>query len=147
MHRYVLKVAQVILISFILMILLDTVLNVVEVISVHSRVSAVMSTIQTEVARNNFMPDALGQTYTNYFNQIADDSGIMDPGDISTNFASPLAIDGNNFDALTATNAGEYGDLVDIAVYVEMHPEFMGLIVLDIELDYIYSVPCLRYLK
>ena len=147
MHRYIATIAKVLAVSMVLMFIFDAVLNIVEVISIHSRMSAVMGTLQTEVARNNFMPDALGASYLDYFTQIAEDSSLMDATDVHTNFTSNLRVNGVTYTALTAANAGEYGEIITIAVHIDVHPLFFNRELLDIGLDYVYSVPCLRYLK
>ena len=83
---------------------------------------------------------------------IARNSTIMTERDVDTNFYS----------SLTASDAGDYGDILDLNVYMTIHPSFAYYnpkrtatdmtwlkkgTPLDITLKYEYKVPCLRYLK
>ena len=50
--------------SMLFMFLLDTSLLVVEIISIHSKVSNMTGIMQTELARNNYMPENMAETFT-----------------------------------------------------------------------------------
>lgn len=137
--------------SMLFMFLLDTSLLVVEIISIHSKVSNMTGTMQTELARNNYMPENMAETFTEFLVDIADSSSIMTEDDVSTNFSS-----------LTADNAKEYGEIQDLEVSMTLHPAFayynpkrtpenqsflMRNDPIEMKLEYNYKVPCLRYLK
>lgn len=149
MHRLVSTVFKTLILSLLFMFLLDTSLLAVEIISIHSKVSNIAGTMQTELARNNYMPDALAETFTDFLTDIARTSSIMEESDVKTNFAT-----------LTADNAGEYGDVKELKVEMTLHPTFVyynpdrsngkGWLVdnpISYTLTYEYQVPCLRYLK
>lgn len=177
MHRMISTVFKILALSMLFMFLLDTSLLMVEIVSIHSRVSNITSTMQNEVARNNCMPTMLVDTFVTYLDEIENSSRIMDTTggstgnryqgstgleDIRTNLTESINIDGTTYPALTPENAGEYGDFVTMVVEVTMHPSFVYYnanrseenrsflnrgSVLDYKLNYVYSVPCLRYLK
>lgn len=178
MHRMISTVFKILALSMLFMFLLDTSLLMVEIISIHSRVSNITSTMQNEVARNNCMPTMLVDTFVTYLDDIENNSRIMDTTgsnghqgstglkDIRTNLTQSVSVEtsaGNTtYPALTPDNAGEYGDFVTLVVEVTMHPSFVYYNsnrseenhsflnrgnVLDYKLNYIYNVPCLRYLK
>lgn len=159
MHRLVSTVFKVLVLSMLFMLILDTSLLVIEIISVHSKVSNLTGIMQMEVAKNNCMPTVMVDTFEEALNDIENGSTLMDKfgssGDslnyITTNMSSDL----------TPTNAGEYGDFVDLVVEVELHPTYAyynpnrtgtdsGMLKnmdREMTLRYEYSVPCLRYLK
>ena len=79
--------------------------------------------------------------------------------DIKTNFTSSFT-DSNGVvhEDLTPDNAKNYGEITELAIEVKLHPMYvvMGRAsieslqrsnFLDVTLDYVYKVPCLRYLK
>ena len=162
MHRLIATTFKILACSMLFMFLLDTSLLMIEIISIHSRVSNITSIMQTEVARNNCMPEAMAEGFENYLEEIVDNSTISSPDDITTNFRQDLTINGNTYDALTPENAGEYGDFVTLAVNVRLHPSYVyynenrdasnqswlnRCPFINYYLKYIYSVACLRYLK
>ena len=137
--------------SMLFMFLLDTSLLVVEIISIHSKVTNMTGIMQTELARNNYMPEPMADAFTEFLVDIARDSSIMDDGDVWTNFSS-----------LDVNSAGEYGDLRTLTVKMTMHPAYayyrpqrtadnqawLGRFKANnITLTYEYTVPCLRYIK
>lgn len=149
MHRLVSTVFKILMMSLLFMFLLDTALLAVEIISIHSKVSNITGTMQTELARNNYMPDEIANTFTGFLVEIADNSSIMTTGGVYTNFSQ-----------LTASDAGEYGDVKDLKVEMTLNPTFVyynpdrsngkGWLVdnpISYTLKYHYKVPCLRYLK
>lgn len=169
MDKLIATTFKILFLSILLMFLLDTSLLIVELVSVHSKVSSITSLMQTEIARNNCMPTDMGQGFRAYLNDIADTSRIMiGKEDIVENFTGgSLTIDGKTYPSLSATdsrNIGDYGDLVTLAVEVTVHPDFAYMTkpqdrtgedmswlkrrgAMDYTLKYIYTVPCLRYLK
>lgn len=166
MHRLVATTFKILAMSMLFMFLLDTSLLLVEVISINSKVSNMMSIIQTEVARNNCLPTTLADGYLNYFNEniATSASRVVDSDDIYTNFKDSLRIGGESYEALTPENAKEYGEFVNVAVAIRLHPAYVYFNIdrrnadtnatwltrgmeMPITLKYVYSVPCLRYLK
>lgn len=161
MHKLVATTFKILGLSMLLMFLLDTSLLMIEIISIHSRVSNITSIIQMEIARNNCMPTNMAEGFTKYLSEIVANSTISSPGDIRTNFYSDITLGSNTYRGLNPENAGEYGDFVTLAVGVTMHPAFayynpkrtesdqswLHENTLDYTLNYVYSVPCLRYLK
>lgn len=157
MERLVPIIFKTLMLSMLFMFLLDTSLLLVEVVSIHSRVSNLSNMMQLEVARNNYMPTEIANTFQDALNTIAENSTIIDNNGIVTNMKSTL--DGRT--ELTADYAGNYGDTVDLLVRVNMHPTYVYYnpnrtgansswlltSVGEITLDYEYAVPCLRYLK
>ena len=151
MHRLVATTFKILMLSMLFMFLLDTSLLIVEIIGIHSKVSNITGTMQTELSRNNYMPTPMAEAFTDFLVDLATDSTIMDSGDVWTNFST-----------LTADTAGEYGDLRDLEVRMTMHPAYayyrpqrtadnqawLGRFKANnITLTYKYTVPCLRYLK
>lgn len=177
MHKMISTVFKILALSMLFMFLLDTSLLMIEIVSIHSRVTNITATMQNEVARNNCMPTLLVDTFTTYLDEIENNSRIMDTSgsdsnnrfegvtgleDIRTNLTESITIGTTTYPALTPNNAGEYGDFVSLVVEVTMHPSFVYYnsnrneenssflnrgSVLDYKLNYIYNVPCLRYLK
>ena len=165
MHRLISTVFKVLALSMLFMIILDTSLLIVEIVSTHSRVSNLTGIMQMEVARNNCMPTTMADTFEDALNEIENGSTLMDKfgthGDslnyIKTNMKSDLG----SVDSLKPANAKDYGQFVDLVVEVELHPTYAyynpnrtdanasWLKVADAEmvLKYEYRVPCLRYLK
>jgi len=155
MHRIVGTTFKILMASILLMFLLDTVLVLVEVISIHTRVENVSGLIQTEVARNNCLPDNMADGFLAYIkNNIADRSDIIDyDADVRTNFKQSLG----EYESLSEENVKNYGEITTVAIQIQAHPSyvFMGTNqtnsitknVFNIRLDYVYQVPCLRYLK
>ena len=156
MEKLIPTVFKILALSMLFMFLLDTSLLLIEVVSIHSKVSNLSNMMQLEVARNNCMPDALVDTFNEALNKIATNSTIIENNGISTNMRVPL--DGRN--ALTPDKAGNYGDTVNLLVRVKMHPTYVyynpnrasnrsWLLteVGEVNIDYEYAVPCLRYLK
>lgn len=143
------------------MFLLDTTLLMVQIVSIHSRVTNMTSIMQTEVARNNCMPTAMGDTFLDYLKDIANNSTICDEHDIVTNFERGITLNDEYYKPIDAKNAGDYGDTVTLAVGVTLHPAFVYYnpkrqnnrsflfrsSPLNYTLSYVYNVPCLRYLK
>lgn len=152
MHRLVATTFKILMLSMLFMFLLDTSLLIVEIIGIHSKVSNITGTMQTELSRNNYMPTPMANAFTEFLVEIANRSTIMNgANDVTTNFSE-----------LTADNAGEYGDTRELEVTMTLHPTFayynpnrtesnsawLGRgTPLDITLKYEYTVPCLRYLK
>lgn len=167
MHRLVATTFKLLALSMLLMFTLDTSLILIEVFSVHSKVTNVMSIIQTEVARNNCLPYGIGEKYDTYIKNTLAGSGtqtnsrILTKNDIHTNFENTIVINGKRYEALTPENAGEYGDFLDVGVQVTIHPAYVYFNLkrqeditwlkrgedMGINLMYTYQVPCLRYLK
>lgn len=166
MHKLVATTFKILAMSMLLMFLLDTSLLLIEVITINSKVSNMMSIIQTEVARNNCLPTTLADGYLDYFSEniATPTSRVVDSDDIYTNFKNNLTIDSNTYDALTPENAKEYGEFVYVAVAIKLHPAYVYFnldrsnansnatwltrgMEMPITLQYVYSVPCLRYLK
>ena len=152
MEKLVSTTFKILILSMLFMFLLDTSLLLVEIISIHTKVANLTGIMQTEVARNNYMPDEMADTFTDFLEEIAQNSNIMEPSDVDTNFYSQLS----------ASDAGDYGDILDLNVYMTIHPAFAYYnprrteadktwlkrgSPLDITLKYEYKVPCLRYLK
>jgi hypothetical protein len=152
MEKLVSTTFKILILSMLFMFLLDTSLLLVEIISIHTKVSNLTGIMQTEVARNNYMPDEMADTFVEFLEDIAKNSTIMTERDVDTNFYS----------SLTASDAGDYGDILDLNVYMTIHPSFAYYnpkrtatdmtwlkkgTPLDITLKYEYKVPCLRYLK
>lgn len=151
MHRLVATTFKILMLSMLFMFLLDTSLLIVEIIGIHSKVSNITGTMQTELSRNNYMPEPMAEAFTEFLVDIANDSTIMEDDDVWTNFSS-----------LDVNSAGEYGDLRTLTVKMTMHPAYayyrprrtadnqawLGRFKANnITLTYEYTVPCLRYLK
>ena len=79
MHRLIATTFKILACSMLFMFLLDTSLLMIEIISIHSRVSNITSIMQTEVARNNCMPEAMAEGFENYLEEIVDNSTISSP--------------------------------------------------------------------
>lgn len=166
MHRTVGTVFKILALSILLMLLLDTVMILTQVISIHSRIESISGLIQTEIARNNCLPTATANAFQEYINNVAGENRLMSnqfntgsSEDIKTNFTSSFT-DSNGVEHkdLTPDNAKNYGEITELAIEVKLHPMYvvMGRTsidslqrsnFLDVTLDYIYKVPCLRYLK
>lgn len=161
MHKLISTTFKILIMSMLFMFLLDTTLLMVQIVSIHSRVSNMASIMQTEVARNNCMPSAMGDTFLKYLKDIANNSTICSERDIVTNFKKGVTLNDEYYGPIDAENAGDYGDTVTLAVGITMHPAFvyynpnrlnnksflLRSSPLDYTLNYIYNVPCLRYLK
>lgn len=162
MEKTIATVFKILAGSMLLMFLLDTTLLMVEIVSIHSRVSNITSIIQTEVARNNCMPTIMAQGFLDYLYDIADNSTIAQRSDVTTNFSANNTINGISYQAISPENAGEYGEFVTLAIGFRIHPAFVYYNpnrnssnqswlnrgnALSYQLSYVYSVPCLRYLK
>lgn len=168
MDRLVATTFKILFLSLMFMFLLDTTLLLTEIISVHSSISNVSGLIQTEVARNNCLPYEMANGFKEYLQSIAKDSRVMDgdavasdtfmnSSDIKTNFFEDLKIGTETYGNLTEGNVKNYGEITTVAVEVKMHPAFIyiGNTVastqrrspFDVTVDYVYKVPCLRYLK
>lgn len=159
MDRLVSTVFKILGASLILMFLLDTTLTLVEVISVHTKVSNIMGLVQMEVARNNCMPEEMADGFEQYFTDNLKESRLVPS--FTTNFRETGAH--TDEEALAESSAGEYGQFKKVKVDVLIHPSYVyfgarnagnsSANVLykdnptDIILTYEYSVPCLRYLK
>ncbi len=151
MHKLVATTFKILILSMLFMFLLDTSLLLVEIISIHSKVSNITGTMQTELSRNNYMPEPMAQAFTAFLANIANSSSIMTSGDVIT-----------NFDELDASQAGEYGDIKTLRIEMILHPTYVYYnanrtggnlswlnrsAINNLNLVYEYSVPCLRYLK
>ena len=113
MHRLVATTFKILMLSMLFMFLLDTSLLIVEIIGIHSKVSNITGTMQTELSRNNYMPEPMAEAFTEFLVDIANDSTIMEDDDVWTNFSS-----------LDVNSAGEYGDLRTLTVKMTMHPAY-----------------------
>lgn len=155
MEKLVSTTFKILAMSMLFMLLLDTSLLLVEVISIHSKVSNLTGIMQMEIAKNNYMPDAMGYQFEEFLYDIARSSTIM-------NNANPRADVQTNFEDLEADDAGEYGDIKELKIEMTIHPSFAYYnpqrndsdsawlkkdTPLDYTLIYEYQVPCLRYLK
>lgn len=151
MHKLISTTFKILICSMLFMFLLDTTLLLVEIISIHSRVSNMTGIMQTELARNNFMPTNMANSFEEFLTDIAESSTIMTASDVRTNFGE-----------LTADNAKEYGEIQDLKVYMTIHPGFVYYNSnrndanqswlgrrdpINYTLSYEFKVPCLRYLK
>lgn len=165
MHRMISTVFKILALSMLFMLILDTSLLVIEIVSTHSRVSNLAGIMQMEVARNNCMPTAMVETFEEALNEIENGSTLMDKfgthGDglnyIKTNMDSDLG----SIDSLEPDNAKDYGEFTDLVVEVELHPTYayynsnrtgansswLNTVDKEMILKYEYRVPCLRYLK
>lgn len=160
MEKMVSTVFKILGASIILMFLLDTSLMLIEVISVHSKVSNIMGMVQMEVAKNNCMPDEMADGFEKYFIENLTESKLSP--EFTTNFRKTGAY--NDEEALAESAAGEYGQFKRVKVDVLIHPSYVyfankggssstrvnSLVrgnPTDIVLSYEYTVPCLRYLK
>lgn len=165
MHKLISTVFKVLALSMLFMLILDTSLLLIEIVSTHSRVSNLTGIMQMEVARNNCMPTAMAETFEEALNEIENGSTLMDKfgtrGDslnyIKTNMKSNLG----SVESLKPANAKDYGQFVDLVIEVELHPTYayynpnrtgtndswLNMVDSEMVLKYEYRVPCLRYLK
>lgn len=175
MHRMISTVFKILILSMLFMFLLDTSLLMVEIVTIHSKLSNVAGIMQTEVSRNNCMPNAMANTFERILDEIENNSTIMDTTKssslkkIRTNMSHDLTVgSGGSSVVYTSLNpnsprtVGDYGDFVTLAIEATLNPAFvyynpertesnqswlMRSGALDYKLYYIYTVPCLRYLK
>ena len=159
MHRMISTVFKVLALSMLFMLILDTSLLVVEIVSTHSRVSNLTGIMQMEVARNNCMPTALVETFENALNDIENGSTLMDK--FGTNGDGLNYITTNMETDLSPDNVKDYGQFIDLVVEVKLHPTYayynpnrngtndswLNTVDSEMTLKYEYRVPCLRYLK
>ena len=159
MDKLVSTVFKILGASLILMFLLDTSLMVIEVISVHSKVSNIMGMVQMEVAKNNCMPEKMAEGFEKYFTDNLVESKLAP--EFRTNFKQTGHF--TDEEALAESAAGEYGQFKKVKVEVLIHPAYIYFGArnegnssantlyrenpTDVLLTYEYTVPCLRYLK
>lgn len=153
MEKLVSTTFKILFFSILFSFLLDTSLLLVQIIGVHTKVSNITGIIQTEISRNNYMPDKMGMAFESFFTDICRDNQKI------------MKIDGiiTNFDDLTESDAKEYGEIQDLKIDVYLYPVYgyireginnqgegwfaRGAKAFEIHLNYDYKVPCLRYLK
>ena len=158
MDKLVATTFKILFMSIMFMFLLDTVLLLTEVISIHSSITNISGLIQTEIARNNCLPANMAQGFTKYLDDISGRSRIMEgTGDIQTNFYNDLTLNSTKYDNLTEDNCKNYGEITTLAIGVTLRPAYvyigqtvqsthrLGRIAAHV--NYVYQVPCLRYLK
>ena len=165
MHKLPTIVFKTLALSLLFMFLLDTSLIVIDTINVHSRVINLAGMMQNEVARNNCMPDALRIMFETQLGDIVEASRVAVK---NTGLVHNMEVDrpygGKTIRGLSESNPLQYGDIADLYISIEMNPamvyfnvrnnvnkeqtgSLLGRKVFNYKLNYVYSVPCLRYLK
>lgn len=154
MHKVVSWVFKFIGISILLMILLDVSLMIFDAYTTNSRIQAQAALMQTELAKNNYLPDdavAVFQgdaTSQSGFYSISERSRVY--GDITFK-----VMDGNT-ECNGTDNIGNYGDFRTLVIEADFNP--WGYVIssnvshiakntTNSKITYRYTVPCLRYLK
>lgn len=162
MHNLVASVFKIIGVSIIGMAILDTSLVVVDTVSVHNKVTSMANVMQNEIARNNCVPSAIEGLFVNQLESIVNQSNIAT--DVRSNIGGNITVDGNRYDSISEVNVKDYGDIQTLAISVEMSPTRIAGVGRGVAgsndgsfltkksgykytLDYVYNVPCLRYLK
>lgn len=162
MHNLVASVFKIIGVSIIGMAVLDTSLVVVDTVSVHNKVISMANVMQNEIARNNCVPASIEGLFLKQLDSIKEQSNIAT--DVKSNIDGNITIDGNRYDSIGEVNVKDYGETQTLAISVEMSPTRIAGVGrgqaanndgsfltkksgYTYTLDYVYNVPCLRYLK
>ena len=172
MHKVVPIVFKILMGSVLLMAILDTTLLVTEIISIHSKVSAFATTVQMEIASNNCLPEEMGKAFDTYLiDNLSNYKTLLDGKDIrqcvehnmtgEPGDTMEIEVDGElrQVESLCEANAKDYGEFTTLAIKITLHPDYvyygqprgdLGLHrrgASELVLNYVYHVPCLRYLK
>lgn len=160
MHRYVGTVFKVLGISIIMMAVLDTSLVVFDTISVHSKVSSMSWIMQNELAKNNCIPNSIKPTFQNQLQTIVNNSSVA--SNVKTNMNGAVTLGNTRYESVAESSVGNYGDIKPLVVSVEMSPtkvlfntnqgnrnngSLLSKTRFTYTLNFVYYVPCLRYLK
>ncbi|MBT9139114.1 MAG: hypothetical protein DDT31_01695 [Syntrophomonadaceae bacterium] len=155
MHKLVANVFKVVAMSLIMMILLDTSLMIVDSILVYTRISAIATNIQTEISKNNAVPDVLADLFLSQLNDVVGQSRVA--SDLRTNMTGNLVIDGVLHESVAQSNQKRYGEFHTLVISVTMSPSAIFFTTAEADslvrtttnyvLNFISIVPCLRYLK
>lgn len=162
MHNLVASVFKVIGISIISMAILDTGLMVVDTVSVNNRVTSMANVMQNEIARNNCVPKSIEGLFLSQLESVVEHSNVAT--DIKSNIDGNITVDGKRYDSIGEVNVKDYGETQTLAISVEMSPTRIAGVGRGVAasnggsfltkksgfkytLDYVYNVPCLRYLK
>lgn len=159
MPKLVLTVFKVLGISIILMLIFDTSLVVMDTLSVHNKVTSISTVMQNEISRNNCVPNGLQDLFKGQLNKIVVDSNVATK--VGSNLNGSLKIGNTTYSSLAESNVGNYGDIKNLAISITMSPTrvlyvrnraksggtFLTKSRYTYNMTYVYSVPCLRYLK
>ncbi len=162
MHNLVASVFKILGISIISMAVLDTSLVVVDTLSVHNKIVAQSNVMQNEIARNNCVPNTIEPLFTSQLNSVVSQSNIATG--VKSNLNGNVTIDGTSYNSIGEDNVKDYGETQTLAISVEMSPTRIAGVGrgqagsndgsfltkkrgFKYNLDYVYTVPCLRYLK
>ncbi|HFL3696651.1 TPA: hypothetical protein ACG3QY_001761 [Clostridioides difficile] len=156
MNRMIWFVFKTLASFMILMVLVNIVAVCVDSLVVHSRVEALSIVMQNEIARNNCIPKSITPLFERQLNSIVEQSNVAT--EIKSNVENSLMIEGTQYQAIDEEHVKEYGDIQTLAIRITMNPSSVVVSRKDgallelikdykYELNYKYTVPCLRYLK
>lgn len=152
MHKVVSWVFKFMGISIILMLLLDMSLMLFDIITTTNRIQSQASFMQMELAKNNYISEEANEIFegtddTDGFAYISSKSRVFD------NIAY-------NYQDLDKNEIGQYGDFKTLKITADFNPwgyvvnprvyaeADNGLkVVHHSNIEFTYTVPCLRYLK
>lgn len=161
MGKLVSTVFKTIAISIIMMIVMETAITVYDTLVVYNRMSAITINMQTELARNNCIPNATKSVFENQIKQVVNNSYVAI--DSISNIDKNIRLQGKNYTAVNEAHVKNYGQIQTLAVGIKLsptqiyfttqkgtaneHQEFFGAQKYTYVVQFVYQVPCLRYLK
>lgn len=118
MHNVVASIFKIIGMSLILMLLLDTIFTVVDTLNVRSRVQDVESILKYELAKNNAIPDEMGQLLDAKLQDIVEDSKIATR--YRWNWQSTINTYGKSYTPINEANVRDYGEEIEYVIQLDM---------------------------
>lgn len=144
-------------ISIMAMIIMDTSIMLVDAFTTNGRVQAQANLMEQEIAKNNYLPATAATTFYGYYTEYPDGTSE------GTGFAYIEGLSNvytditfNDEELLEVKNYGEYQTLKIDATINPWHYYFSGVVrngegIRKVEstsvIHYVYTIPCLRYLK
>lgn len=156
MHRVVAWVFKFIGISIMLMILFDTGLVITDAFITNGRIQAQANLMQLELAKNNYLSEEAMDTFEGYYVDYDDGThegaGLQNVVGLSKVYTD---ITFNRKELKEIKNYGDYHTLKIDATFTPWHYYFSGVvngegfkkIMGESVIHYVFTVPCLRYIK
>ncbi|HBG5344060.1 TPA: hypothetical protein KQG29_001424 [Clostridioides difficile] len=161
-YRPVWLVFKVLAFSMVLMTLLNIGIVFVDTLSVYTKLEPLAVVIQNEVSRNNCVPKAITPLFEKQLNAVVEQSSVATK--IVSNIKNNVTIENKQYPAIDEEHVKDYGDIQTLAISVTMQPAGISMVEhggadnndgsllfkrndFEYPLNFIYQVPCLRYLK